>query len=266
MKDEGKAVSMTKLCCWFELPRSTLYYKNVKRPRKETELNIELEKRIKQIIEDEPTYGLRFITAILKKDYEINRKRVHRLIKKNSWQRKMTPKGHRPRVKKWKSLASRSNERWAVDTTHIFTQKSGWTHLTAILDCYDRELIGWRISSSGKAKVAAAALEDAIRNRKPGAGIKLRSDNGLVFGAKDFLKAAQGMEKEYITPYTPEQNGMIERFFRTLKEECIWRKQPRDIDEAFSRIADWIDNYNNVRPHSALGYLPPKLYKEKLVA
>jgi len=59
-----------------------------------------------------------------------------------------------------------------------------------------------------------------------------RSDNGLVFGAKVFVKVVRryGLDQEYITPYSPEQNGMIERFFRTLKEECLWhhRFQSRD--------------------------------------
>jgi len=68
------------------------------------------------------------------------------------------------------------------------------------------------------------------------------------------------------SPYTPEQNGMIERFFKTLKEECVWLHRFRDRDHAFAEIAAWLDRYHAERPHSALGYLTPNEYREQLAA
>jgi putative transposase len=96
----------------------------------------------------------------------------------------------------------------------------------------------------------------------------LRSDNGLVFGAKAFVQVARryGLTQEYITPYTPQQNGMIERFFLTLKQECVWLQRFTDRDHAFRIVADWMDKYDADRPHSALGYLTPKEYREKIAA
>ena len=96
--------------------------------------------------------------------------------------------------------------------------------------------------------------------------LTLRSDNGLIFGAKSFVKVAKehGVEQEYITPYTPEQNGMIERFFRSLKEECIWHYRFKSRDEAFMIIAKWMDKYHNERPHSALGYKTPEEFRKGL--
>lgn len=121
------------------------------------------------------------------------------------------------------------------------------------------------------AKIAAAALEDALRAREidPAKNeLTLRSDNGLVFGAKPFVKVVRryGLDQEYITPYTPEQNGMIERFFGTLKSECVWQHRFQDRDQAFDEIARWIDRYHTERPHSALGYLTPAEFREKLAA
>ena len=96
----------------------------------------------------------------------------------------------------------------------------------------------------------------------------LRSDNGLVFGAKVFVKVVRryGLGQEYITPYSPEQNGMIERFFLTLKQECIWLHRFESRDHAFSVVAHWLERYHRERPHSALGYLTPNEYREKLAA
>ena len=85
---------------------------------------------------------------------------------------------------------------------------------------------------------------------------------------KDNLHPAKeyGIDQEYITPYTPEQNGMIERFFRTLKEECIWQSSFKSRDEAFIVIAAWMDKYHKERPHSALGYLTPEEYRNGVQA
>lgn len=127
------------------------------------------------------------------------------------------------------------------------------------------------MARSGLATVAAAALEDALRARTIEHGhapLTLRSDNGLVFGAKPFVAIVRryGLEQEYITPYTPEQNGMIERFFLTLKQECVWLHRFASRDEAFRVVADWLDRYDTDRPHSALGYLTPQAYRMTLAA
>ena len=59
---------------------------------------------------------------------------------------------------------------------------------------------------------------------------------------------------------------MIERFFRSFKEECVWQKAFETFDEAYDRIALWMEHYNRERPHSALGYATPEEVRRKLVA
>jgi putative transposase len=138
----------------------------------------------------------------------INHKKIHRIIKLNNWQVIKRPKGHRPRVKGMISRIDVINSRWAVDTTHIFCGRDGWCHLTAVIDCCDRNIMGRRLSKRGIAKIAAAALEDAAVLRKiNGTNVVLRSDNGLVFGSEAFTKVVNryGFIQEFITPYTPEQ-------------------------------------------------------------
>jgi putative transposase len=271
MKDEGKLVSISQLCRWFGLARSTFYYHPQCR-RKRT-VDRELESIIGEIIDANPGYGLRMITAIVRNRYHIkaNRKKIHRIIKLNSWQVLRKPKGHRPRVKGWSSRTDTTDTRWAIDTTHIFCGYDGWCHLTAIIDCCDRSIVGWRLSRSGIAKIAASALEDALRYRRilsKENNLCIRSDNGLVFGAKAFTKVVNQykIEQEFITPYSAEQNGMIERFFRTIKEECIWLNRFKSCDEAFVAISEWMDKYYKERPHSALNYLTPAEFREKLAA
>jgi len=83
----------------------------------------------------------------------------------------------------------------------------------------------------------------------------LRSDNGLVFTSRSYTKLTRsyGLRQEFITPHSPEQNGMVERVIRTLKEQCIHRHRFDSLQNASRVIADWIGFYNNQRPHQALG-------------
>ena len=93
----------------------------------------------------------------------------------------------------------------------------------------------------------------------------IRSDNGLVFQSRRFRETCRDykLAQEFITPYTPEQNGIIERFFRSLKEECVWQHNFSSFEEARRTISQWIDWYNTSRPHQALGYKSPALYHEQ---
>jgi len=262
-------VSLSKLCRWFGVARSTVYYRPM--APKPPAMDRGLVELVREVIEANPLYGLRRITAMVRRKRKVNRKKVHRILKLNAWQVWQKPQGKRPRAQGWVSRATRPNERWAVDATHVFCGRDGWCHLTAIIDCYDRNIVGWRLSKTGVAKVAAAALEEALRARaiNPEANdLILRSDNGLVFGAKPFVAIVNryNLDQEYITPYTPEQNGMIERFFGSLKAECVWLHRFRDRDHAFGVIAAWMDHYHGERPHQALGYLTPDEYREKLAA
>ncbi len=254
------------------MPRSTFYYRPATGTARPPVIDEHVAKQIRAIIETEPVAGLGMIVARVRRaaPRPVNRKRIHRIVKLNGWQVRQRPQGHRPGVQGWVSRATRPNERWAIDTTHLFTQQDGCCHLTAILDCCDRTIVGWRLSRSGVAGVAAAALEEALRDRRidPTTQLALRSANGLVFGAKAFVQVARryGITQDYITLYTPEQNGIIERFFLTLKQECVWLHRFESRDHAFRIIAAWLDRYDADRLHSALGHLTPKEYREKLAA
>ena len=166
--------------------------------------------------------------------------------------------------------------RWAMDVTHIPCGSDGWGHLTAAIDCHDRELIGFESALRRRAKEAERAIEEACINRfgtlrPPGPAPTVRSDNGLIFQSRRFRAACRDyrLKQEFITPYTPEQNGIIERFFRTLKEECVWLHRFEDFEQAKREVTRFIEYYNTRRPHSALGYRSPAEYrasKSSLVA
>ena len=87
-----------------------------------------------------------------------------------------------------------------------------------------------------------------------GATAVIRSDNGLVFQSWRFREACRHyrLGQEYITPYTPEQNGITEWFFRSLKEECVWLQRFSNYTHARGVVARRLRWYNNGRPHQLL--------------
>jgi putative transposase len=87
----------------------------------------------------------------------------------------------------------------------------------------------------------------------------LRSDNGLVFTSRSFtgLVKSYGLRQEFITPHSPEQNGLVERVIRTLKEQCVHRHRFESLQHASRLIGDWIHLYNHRRLHQALNMRTP---------
>ena len=82
---------------------------------------------------------------------------------------------------------------------------------------------------------------------------------GLVFTSRRYtaLVRSYGLKQEFITPHCPQQNGMVERVIRTLKEQCIHRQRFDSIQHATRAIGDWISFYNHRRPHQALDMKTP---------
>ena len=100
----------------------------------------------------------------------------------------------------------------------------------------------------------------SLRNAGPCAEpFLLRSDNGLVFTSRSHTAMVRSyrLRQEFITPHRPQQNGMVERVIRTLKEQCAHRQRFETLQHASRVIGDWIYFYNHRRPHQALAMKTP---------
>ncbi|MCZ7607426.1 MAG: IS3 family transposase [Planctomycetota bacterium] len=261
--------SQRRVCRTLAVSRSSLRPLSLG-PKQDNRVDELLAMRIKGLIERYPTWGYRRIWAWLKfrEKLNVNQKAVYRIIRLKGWfvnQRQATP---RPRVKASRSVAAGSNQRWAMDVTHIDCGKDGWGHLAAVIDCHDRQIVGWEFALRARAKEAERALEEACLARfgtlRPdGATPVIRSDNGLIFQSRRFRAACKDyrLSQEFVTPYTPEQNGMIERWFRSLKEECVWLENFENFEQARAAVAGWIRFYNSERPHQSLNYMSPEQFR-----
>ena len=257
LAEEGDVVPLSTLCRWLGVPRRTVYYEP--RVRRST-VDAEKAARVKAVIERFPTYGYRRVAVVLGWNHKV----VQRIFQRRGWQIRKRAKGHRPRVKALPSVAARINQRWSTDLAMVWCGRDRWCHVALVMDCANREALGWRLSKRGNAATAEAALEEALiqrfghLGRVPGP-LQLRSDNGLVFTSARYTATvrAYGLQQEFITPYSTEQNGMVERFIRSLKEECVWQHRFESISHAREVIGQWIRHYNTERPHQALGYKVP---------
>ena len=212
------------------------------------------------VIEAEPSFGYRTVASLL----QFNKNTVQRIFQLKGWQVRKRAIGHRPRIEALPSVATTPNERWATDLCRVWAGRDGWQTLALVVDCHTRALLGWQLSRSGRATTAMSALEQALiarfgtLGRVPTPSL-LRSDNGLVFTSRAYTRLVRsyGLRQEFITPHCPQQNGMIERVIRTLKERCIHRHRFETQQHASRAIAEWIRFYNHRWPHQALGMKTP---------
>jgi putative transposase len=257
LQADGIDVSMMKLCKWLGVSRRTAYYKPVKAARKVAD---RFAVPIKAMIEQEPSFGYRTVAHLL----GFNKNTVQRVFQLKGWQVKKRPVGFRPRIQALPSVAMAPNERWSTDLCRIWAGRDRWATLALVIDCHTRELLGWHLSRSGKATTASSALEHALIARFGTLGrvptsFLLRSDNGLVFTSQTYTTLVRnyGLRQEFITPHCPQQNGMVERVIRTLKEQCAHRHRFETLQHASRVIGDWIAFYNQHRPHQALNMKTP---------
>jgi putative transposase len=248
-----------------EVPRSSLSPGRRRRPARPF-LDELLAAQIRRIIERHPTFGYRRIWALLRfrEEIRVNREAVYRVLRLKRWfvhQRTVSP---RPRVQKRRSRAPRSDVRWAMDVSHVPCGADGWGHLAAVIDCHDREIVGYEFALHGRAKESERALEGACIRcfgtlRPQGETPVVRSENELIFESHRFRRACRDyrLRQEFVRPYTPEQNGVIERFFRSLKNEPTWQHNFASFRQARRTIERWTRWYNGERPHQAPNYQGP---------
>src|SRR5918996_2467021 len=100
----------------------------------------------------------------------------------------------------------------------------------------------------------------AARERIPGATPRIISDNGPQFMAKDFKEFTRLCTMTHVrtSPYYPQSNGKLERLTKSLKGECIRPNSPVSLADAQHLVAAYVEHYNSVRLHSAIGYITPK--------
>jgi len=155
------------------------------------------------------------------------------------------------------SQPTRPHEHWHIDISYLNICGTFY-YLCSILDGYSRAIVHWEIRESMKEADVEIIVERA-RERFPGEKTRMISDNGPQFIARDFKTYVRevGLEHVRTSPYYPQSNGKKERFFQTLKTECLRPGTPLTIEDARRIVHRFVEYYNDVRLHSATGYIAP---------
>ncbi len=152
----------------------------------------------------------------------------------------------------------KAHEHWHIDVSFLNIAGTFYS-LCSILDGYSRYVVHWEIREKMEESDVETILQRA-RECFPDARPRIISDNGPQFVAKDFKEFIRiaGMTHVRTSPYYPQSNGKKERWYKTLKGECIRVLTPLSLEDARRIVADYVAHYNLVRLHSAIGYLTPK--------
>ena len=152
---------------------------------------------------------------------------------------------------------TRPHEHWHIDISYVNLHGTFY-YLTTILDGYSRYIVHWEIRPTMLEQDELVVLQRALE-KFPGEKPRIISDNGSQFVAKDFKEFIRvcGLTHVRTSFYYPQSNGKLERFHKTIKGECIRPSTPLSLEEARRIVARYVEHYNQVRLHSAIGYLTP---------
>ncbi len=149
----------------------------------------------------------------------------------------------------------RANEHWHIDVSYINISGTFY-YLCSVLDGYSRAIVHGDLRES-MTEAEIEIILQAAKEKYPEARPRIISDNGPQFIARDFKEFIRisGMTHVRTSPYYPQSNGKIERWHKSLKAECIRPGTPLTKEDALRMIQQYVDRYNTVRLHSAIGFV-----------
>ena len=255
-------LSERRACSIVDADRKMIRYRSRRAP------DTELRTQLRDLANARRRFGYRRLFILLRQDGEpsgINR--IYRLYREEG----LTVRKRRDRRRAAGTRApilveAAANARWSLDFVHDQLACGRRFRILNIVDDVTRECLAAIPDTSISGRRVARELTVLIERRgKPG---MIVSDNGTEFTSTAMLAWAQDnrIVWHFIAPGKPMQNGFCESFNGRMRDELLNESLFLDLDHARSRIANWIDDYNQRRPHSALGYLTPAAYAANLSA
>ena len=222
---------------------------------------------ITDVCEEFPCYGYRRVTAELKRrGWDVNRKRVARLLKNMDLQGKKVVRKRRttnsehsfPRYPNLVEflVVQHPDQVWVADITYL-RLKNGFVYLAVLMDVFTRAIRGWHLDRSLDQSLTLTALHQALQTHAPEIH---HSDQGLQYAATDYTDLLQqhGIQISMAEVGEPTQNGYAERLMRTIKEEEVDLSDYQDYHDAYRQIGQFLEDvYMRKRVHSSLNYLTP---------
>lgn len=254
-------LSISRQCRLLGLHRSGLYYK----PCPETEENLAIMRLLDEQYFRTPFYGVRRLTAWLEtQGYDVNHKRVRRLMELMGWQtiyrKPNTSKANKehsvyPYLLKGLQITG-SNQVWATDITYVPMRK-GFMYLCAIIDLHSRYVVNWSLSNTMSAEWCRDVMAEAIEvHGKPGI---VNTDQGSQFTSDVFtsLLKDNNVSISMDGKGRATDNIFVERLWRSVKYEHIYLHSHEDGVRLYEGLNTYFSFYNRERLHQALDYQTP---------
>jgi len=269
MAGNNTDICLSRQCELLCIHRSGLYYK----PVPETEENLNLMRLMDEQYFKTPFYGIRRLTAwFSQQGYDINRKRVQRLMKLMGWQtiyhKRNTSKRNKhhpvyPYLLKGLDVTHR-NQVWAIDITYI-PMRRGFMYLCAIIDLHTRYVINWSISNTMSSIWVRQIVEEAIETY--GQPEIINSDQGSQFTASEYTSLLTDRDNPVEISMDGKgraiDNIFVERLWKSVKYECVYLHAFEDGVKLYEGLLQYFNFYNTERLHQSLGYKTPEsVYKK----
>lgn len=267
---EAPPLSVRQLCGLFGASRS--WYYACPSVEERAERDVGLRDAIEALLLEFPGYGYRRVThALARAGWTVNHKRVLRVMREESLlchlKRHFVPTvttDSRHGFPTYPNLLATAeltaaDQAWVADITYIRLPTT-FVYLACLLDAYSRRCVGWHLSRDLTAPLTLAALDQALRLRRPAPGLIHHSDRGVQYACTAYVaRLAEGGARVSMSAVgNPYDNAKAESFFKTLKQEEVALNDYRTFAEAEAQIGHFIDDvYNTKRLHSSLGYRPP---------
>lgn len=254
-------LSISRQCALLDVARSSVYYTP---NTSESPENLALMRRIDELYLKHPFFGVPRMTLWLKKQNPaVNHKRVARLMQVMGLQGTMpgphTSKPHPahqvyPYLLRGLTITA-PNEVWCADITYI-PMRRGFMYLVAVMDWYSRYVLTWDVSNSMDTPFCVAALNKALRRKRPGI---FNTDQGAQFTSELFTQtlAKRDVRISMDGRGRALDNAFIERLWRSVKYEDIYLKEYTDGHELHAGLTRYFRFYNHERFHSGLGNQTP---------
>jgi transposase InsO family protein len=159
--------------------------------------------------------------------------------------------------------AKHPNEIWVSDITYFKLPKYP-IYLCIILDLYSRKVIGYKVSRNASTNLVTSTFRDALKERGIPTGLTFHSDRGKQYCSETFTKllSKYGVKQSFSASGRPTDNAVAEAFFATFKKEEAYRKEYTSEEHFHRSLEQYIQFYNNVRPHQSLSYKTPQAFED----
>jgi putative transposase len=255
-----RGLSLRRACRLLRVARSTLRYES-----KKERADAPVRARMRELAAQYPRYGYRRIRIFLgRAGHQMGTDRAHRLWRSERLQVPRKRPRRRVAATRPRPLpATGPNQVWAYDFVFDACANGQQLKCLTVVDEWTRECLALDVAGSIRSGRVVEVLSKLVSLR--GAPRHLRSDNGPEFVSTAILRwaAKENLEIAHTAPGKPWQNGTDESFNGKFRDECLSMEWFRTRAEAVAVIASWRKHYNEVRPHSSLGYLTPKEFRQR---